>query len=127
ARALELDDAMQPFMVSDRPRGVLAVRLMHAGKLDEARRTLLRLLDEAKMKGDELSASDISNMLGRLERLAGNWKTSLEYHTSGSLPGEASALPQRALVLAHMGETARAEAEASKALEAPFRKYDLGL
>jgi hypothetical protein len=50
ARALELDEVMDPFMVFDRPRVILAIRRLLEGKLDEARSLFLQARDEATAK-----------------------------------------------------------------------------
>jgi tetratricopeptide (TPR) repeat protein len=118
ARALELDSVAATYMVFDRPKAILAIRLALAGELDDGRTILLQLLDEATIRGDEASASDILGRLGWVEDLMGNWRASLSYHARAS-----AALPDPdpdlwlARVHARVGDIGRAAAEAQMGLD----------
>jgi DNA-binding CsgD family transcriptional regulator len=127
ARALELDEDMDPFMVFDRPGVILAIRHLLEGRLDEARSLLLQFRDEATAKGDEASTETISGRLGWLEDLAGNWNMFLDHHArSTALPDAAAwSLLRLARIQACMGETAHAAAKARKGFESSVRAGDL--
>ncbi len=127
ARALELDEVMDPFMVFDRPGVILAIRRVLEGRLDEARSLLLQFRDEATVKGDESSIETISGRLGWLEDLAGNWDKLLDHHArSTALPDAAAwSLLRLARLQACKGDTAYAAAEARKALQSSVRAQDL--
>jgi DNA-binding CsgD family transcriptional regulator len=127
-RALALDEVANPSMVFDRPGMILAIRRLLEGRLDEARRLFLQLLDEATAKGDEASAGEISAYLGWLEHLAGNWDAVVEREArSSGLPDAAAwSLLRLARVEACRGDTDRAAAEAQAALESPVLAFDLG-
>jgi DNA-binding CsgD family transcriptional regulator len=129
ARALEVDEAAEPpLLVVDRPRTILAIRRALEGGLDEARATLLQLLDQATVRGDEASAGDILGRLGWIEHLAGNWESSLAYHERevNLLPNPIVPL-ELALVQASVGDTDRAAKEARKALESSALAHELGI
>jgi DNA-binding CsgD family transcriptional regulator len=118
AKALELDEVRDPFMVLDRPRVILALRRLLEGSLDEARSLLLEARDESTVKGDEGSKETISGALGWLEDLAGNWQAALEHLASVSAqPAAADQSPRLARIHACIGDTDRAAAEARETLE----------
>jgi DNA-binding CsgD family transcriptional regulator len=126
SRALDLDKAADHFLsVFDRPRVIVACRLVLEGELDEARGIFLGLLDEATSRGDEASAGDILGRLGWVEHLAGNWETAVAYHTRATtlVPGP-DPLLNLARVQACVGDTDRAAAEARKALQYPALAHD---
>jgi DNA-binding CsgD family transcriptional regulator len=116
--AMELESAVVPFFVGDRPRMVLAIRMLYASRLDEARRTLVDLIDEALLIGDEISLGDLYEMLASLELLTGNWRAAVGYcdRLAAVSPPPSQSLI-RARVDAHLGETAAATAAAETALQ----------
>jgi DNA-binding CsgD family transcriptional regulator len=128
AKALEADEAADPLFVFDRPKAIFAVRRALSGGLDEARDILLELLDEAAVRGDEASASDILGRLGWVEHLAGNWEASLSYQErSANLSGSPDPLMYLAPIRAPMGDVDRAANEARRGLDHAPTSRDIEL
>jgi len=119
-RALQLESSIQPFFVSDRPSLVLGGLMIMAGELDRARDIYVSLLDEATVRGDEDSASEIHRDLGLVELLAGNWDVTRDhYERSISFdPKPGNWLGARAWVEVCVGDVGSARADGEEALKA---------
>ena len=82
ARAVELDTRLH-VDPADGPVSMLAVCLVRAGRLAEARPMLLRQRQRTLDEGDESSRDLICLFLAELEWLAGNWHVALEHAQEG--------------------------------------------
>lgn len=75
--ALELGTGLSlPY--SESPRAALATRLVHMGRMDEARSILTTLLERAEQSGNEPTRARVLWHLSQLEDYAGNWVRSQE-------------------------------------------------
>ena len=108
------------------PSFALAMRLMFAGRLDEARAPMAMSLDRAVSLGDEAALSAALLHLAELEFRAGNWALAARHVSGGYECAEqlgreqdlSAHLYARALLDAHLGrvEEAREAAERGMAL-----------
>jgi DNA-binding CsgD family transcriptional regulator len=128
ARAVFLEDARLLPDASDAssPSFALAMRLMFAGRLDEARARMGMSLDRAVSLGNEAALSAALLHLAELECRAGNWALAARHAAGGYECAEqlgreqdlSAHLYARALLDAHLGrvEEAREAAERGMAL-----------
>ncbi len=75
--ALELAAGL-PLPFSESPRAALATRLVHLGRMDDARAIFGALLAQAEQSGDEPTRARVLWHLSQLEDYAGNWARSEE-------------------------------------------------
>jgi len=105
-------------------RSMLAVCLIRAGRVDEARPLLVAELDRSAAEGDEASQAWICLFLAELEWLAGRWEASAAYaaegleiaRQAGMRMREGALLSLVALVAGSRGDSAAATTAISAAL-----------
>ena len=122
-RALELGDRV-PVDAENSARSMLAVCLIRAGRLDEARPYLTTERERATAEGDEASFCWVSLFLAELEWFAGRWDAAQDCATEALEVAEQAGLRMRAgglhalvaLVEASRGDPERARVLATRAI-----------
>ena len=133
ARAEELDRRVHVDAEDSAPV-MLAVCLIRAGRLDEARPRLLAGRQRAAAEGDEASLAQTCLFLAELEWIAGSWDAAAAYAAEGQEVGEQAGLRMRvgattglvALVEASRGDPDRARATAERGIAISDDVDDVG-
>jgi DNA-binding CsgD family transcriptional regulator len=125
-RAVALEDARVQPEVSDTssPSFALSMRLMFAGRLDEARSRMAMSLDRAVSLGDEGALTAALLHLAELECRAGNWPLAVRHAAEGYECAEqlgreqdmSALLYARALVDAYLGRVEEAREAAARGI-----------
>jgi DNA-binding CsgD family transcriptional regulator len=133
-RAVVLEDAAMWEGVYDTssPSFALGMRLMFAGRLDEARARLDMLLDRAVSVGDEAAVAAALLHQAELEFRAGNWPLAARKAADGYERAEqigreqdmSALLSARALLEAHLGRVEEAREAAGRGIELSERCGD---